>query len=83
LRVDDKQWRVCLDFFSSDPETQDSYEKAIPQEYIGYRVRNLADGYVAEDENGKPILRCGSKDRLETTLLIIAKEKEPGRIVNT
>lgn len=67
--------RVCIDFFSENPDTMASYEKAVPQTYAGYRLKNLADGYVALDKDGNAVLRSGTKDRLETMLLVVHADR--------
>jgi hypothetical protein len=75
IAIDKLGRHVCLNFFSSDKAIMDKYEESVPQTYLGFTLRNLKDGYVAENPDGTPALRTGEKDRLETLLLVLYSDK--------
>lgn len=82
--VEDQFHRVvCLNFFSDDPEVMEAYERAVPQTFLGCVLHNLSDGYLANNQDGSPVLRCGTRENLEKMLLVIFSHRAQSILVSS
>lgn len=82
IRTDPKGRTMCVDFFSPEKELMWFYEETFPQTFLGFKLRNTADGCVAESADGLWSLTCGCKANLETQLLVSFPSRAQSAVIS-